>query len=377
VYDGEARGVLGGLRKWGLVRAFIPIWGIAVTVGAAGRFDELAASAAAARRANQIPEAIALYRQALELNGDWAEGWWFAGTLSYALFNYKDCESALGRFVTLDGSRALGFALLGLCEFENGHGDAARAHIERGLAPGGNLPPEVEAGVRFHYGMLLTQAGSFEPGRRELARFARAGDAQPVVVLALGLNALRERLLPKDLPLERQGLVKAAGHAACAWMAGDSGKADEAFAVLVSQYPASPGVHYFYGTYLGTSEPEESRVQFERELQIQPANGAADAMLALLLLPEDDAGALKHAQHAFAEMPADPLAAYAYGKALLAKGAVREAIERLEAAERMDTQTLAYHTALADAYARMGLDEDARRERAQSKSMAKEQSGTH
>lgn len=336
--------------------------------GAAGAgFEELAANAAAARRANRIPDAIELYRQALALKRDWPEGWWFVGTLSYATYRYADGKAAFEHFVSLDESRELAWALLGLCEFETGHFDGALTHLERGLA-GGKLPPEVETGVRFHAGMLLTRAGRFDRGRRELERFAKMGE--PAVVTAIGLNGLRERQLPQEIPEARKEVVAAAGRAARAWMAGEASEAASAFAALVAQYPAAAGVHYLYGTYLGAARPVEARAEFERELKIDPKNGAAEAALALLLLPDDAAGALRRAKKAAAEMADDPLAQYAYGKALVDGGEVQEGIERLRAAIAMDPGMLSYHAALAGAEARAGLDTEAREERARAKAMA-------
>jgi tetratricopeptide (TPR) repeat protein len=332
-------------------------------------FNELAAGAAAARRANHIPEAIELYKQALALKGDWPEGWWFVGTLSYSLYHYADCEEALGQFVRLDQARALAWALDGLCEFETGHYDAALLHLEKGLATPGGLAPEVEAGARFHDGMLLTRAARFDRGRRQLERFARMGAGEPSVVTAIGLNALRERLLPQEIPEARKELVMAAGKAARAWMAGETSEADAAFAALVARYSAGPGVHYLYGTYLGTARPEEARAEFERELKIDPENGAAEAMLALLL-PDDAEGALRHAKKAAAKTADDPLAQYAYGKALVENGGVEAGIERLKVAIRLDPGTLSYHTALAIAEAKAGRDAEAREERALSKAIA-------
>jgi predicted Zn-dependent protease len=117
-------------------------------------------------------------------------------------------------------------------------------------------------------------------------------------------------------------------------MAGETSEADAAFAVLVGRYSAAPGVHYLYGTYLATARPAEARAEFERELKIDPENGAAEAMLALL--PDDAVGALRHARKAASRMADDPLAQSAYGKALVESGEAAAGIERLEAAVRMD-----------------------------------------
>jgi cytochrome c-type biogenesis protein CcmH/NrfG len=47
------------------------------------RFDAVARQAEAARSANQIPDAIRLYREATRLNPAWSDGWWYLGSLYY------------------------------------------------------------------------------------------------------------------------------------------------------------------------------------------------------------------------------------------------------------------------------------------------------
>ena len=112
--------------------------------------------------------------------------------------------------------------------------------------------------------------------------------------------------------------------------------------------------------------------EFRRELELNPENADAAAMLALLLVHADDpAGrAALRARKRPAERPADALAEYAYGEVLMRTGDLRPAIARLEAAERLDPAALEYHMALASAYSRAGRHEDARRERRVSMDMA-------
>jgi predicted Zn-dependent protease len=350
------------------------LWTVAAVGGKAATFDELAAEAAAARRGNHIPEAIELYRQAVQLRASWEEGWWFLGTLSYATYRYADGEAAFDEFVKLDDKRALAWSLLGLCEFETGKYDRALAHLRQGLA-GKDLAPEVEAGVRFHYGLLLSRAGLFDQGKRELERYARGGAHEPMLIAGLGLNALHQPLLPKEVPAERLNAVVKAGTAARVWVLGETDKAEAGFQDLLREYPTIAGVHYLYGTYLSYTRPEEATVEFRRELELNPANADAGAMLALLLAHANDlAGALPYAKKAAAERPADALAEYAYGEVLMGMGDLRPAVARLEAAERLDPDALEYHMALASAYSRAGRREDARHERRMSMDMAGVQS---
>ena len=348
----------------------IVLWTI-VSIGVhAATFDELAAQAAAARRGNNIPEAIELYRRAVQLRASWAEGWWFLGTLSYATYQYAGCEAAFDEFVKLDDKRALAWSLLGLCEFETGNYDPALDHLRQGLA-GKDLAPEVEAGVRFHYGLLLTKAGLFDMGKRELERYSRGGAHEPMLIEGLGLNALHQPLLPNEVPAERLAAVEKAGEAARRWILGETDKAEAGFQELLKEYPAVAGVHYLYGTYLSYVRPDEAIAEFRRELELNPANADAAALLALLLMHASDlSGALPYAKKAAAERPADALVEYAYGEVLLGTGDLRPAIARLEAAERLDPAALEYHMALTGAYSRAGRHQDARRERRLSMDMA-------
>jgi|HubBroStandDraft_1064217.scaffolds.fasta_scaffold01340_4 tetratricopeptide (TPR) repeat protein len=347
------------------------VWAVAGVAGKAATFDDLAAAAAAARRDNNIAGAIEVYRQAVQLRPSWAEGWWFIGTLSYATYHYADGEAAFDEFVKLDDKRALAWSLLGLCEFETGRYDRAQEHLQQGLASGKDLPPEVEAGVRFHYGLLLSRAGLFDPAKRELGRYARGGAHEPMLIAGLGLNALHQPLLPNEVPADRLDAVVKAGAAARFWILGETDKAEDGFQQLLKEYPAIAGGHYLYGTYLSYTRPEEALAEFRRELELNPANVDAGAMLALLLVYANDiSAALPYAKKAAADRPADALAEYAYGKVLMGLGDLGPAIARLEAAERLDPDAIEYHMSLATAYSRAGRRDDARRERRISLDMA-------
>jgi tetratricopeptide (TPR) repeat protein len=348
------------------------LWILAAVGANAATFDELAAQAAVARRGNNIPEAIELYRQAVQLRASWEEGWWFLGTLSYATYRYAEGQAAFGEFVKLDDKRALAWSLLGLCEFETGRYDQALDHLRQGLAVGKDLAPEVEAGVRFHYGLLLTRAGLFEQGKRELERYAQGGAHEPMLIAGLGLNALQQPLLPKEVPAERIDLVEKAGETTRLWILGETAKAETAFQELLKEYPTVAGVHYLFGAYLSRTRPEEATAELRRELELNPANAGADALLALLLLNANDlSGALPYAKKAAAERPSDALAEYAYGRVLLGTGDLLAATARLETAERLDPAAMEYHMALASAYSRGGRNSDARRERRLSMDLAK------
>ena len=85
----------------------------------AATFEELAAKATAAREAGNIPQAVDLYREALQLKPTCTEGRWFLGTLSYDSDRYDIGRQAV-EFVKLEDKAPPGWSFLGLCEFETG-----------------------------------------------------------------------------------------------------------------------------------------------------------------------------------------------------------------------------------------------------------------
>ena len=270
----------------------------------AAAFEDLAAQAAAARRANHIPQAIEFYRGAVQLQPSWAEGWWFLGTLSYAAYQYADGVAAFNQFVKLDSRRGLAWSLLGLCEFETADYESALDHLQRGLSSQ-DLPPEVEAGARFHYGLLLTREGRFDQARRELGQYALGGGNEPLLIAALGLNALHLPLLPKQVPPQQSELVMQAGAASRSWILGETAQAEAGFRALATAQPTGPGVHFLLGSYLSYSRPAEAMAELRRELQLNPTNADAAAILALLLVQAGDiTAALPYARKAATERPA-------------------------------------------------------------------------
>jgi tetratricopeptide (TPR) repeat protein len=346
---------------------------IAASAASAATFEELAAQAATARDANNIPQAIQFYQQALELKPTWEEGWWFLGTLSYDSDQYEIGRQAFAEFVKLAGKAAPGWSFLGLCEFETGDYAHSLEHIRRGLEMGG-LEPAIEQVLRFHEALLLTRLGLFDQASPRFVPFVRRGVHDPNLIAGIGLTALHEPLLPKEIPADRQDLIAAAGQTVYLWMAGDTSKTGPAFHSLVDSYAMAPGVHYLYATYLLSFRPaEEAVAELKRELEVNPRSTEARAMIALLMVRAGaSAAALPLVRQAAQDGPTNPMAQYTYGLILAGSGDLPQAIERLETAERLDPANIEYHMGLAGAYSRAGRHADARRERQTSIALAKE-----
>ena len=327
---------------------------MAVPAGRAASFEELSRQATAAREADQIPQAIDLYRQALQLKADWSEGWFYLGTLYYDADRFADAQPAFEQFVKLVDKPA-GWAFLGLCEFETGSYTLARDHLQRALD--GGVSPEIEQVVRFHEALLLTRLGLFDQALHWYRTLVSSGINNPALIAGLGLNSLSRATLPAETPPDQQEFVAAVGHAAYVWMLGDDAKTQAAFHALVDAYPAYPGVHNLYATYLLIAHPEAAMPELRRELEVNPQSVEARAMLALLLVQAGQTA------EAAADAKKDGHAWWQASAGIVADSDPKEAAAHLEIAERLDPSNLEYHVALAHVYSRLGRNEEARQER--------------
>ncbi len=346
---------------------------VCVVLSAADDFGSLAARATAAREAGRAEEAARFYQQALQLKPAWAEGWWYLGMAAYDGDAYPACRMAFGKFLALEPKSAPAAALLGLCEYETGAYREALNHLTSARTSAGGLPPEVEQVARFHHGLLLTAAGHFDEATRELRPLIPKASGNPALLTAVGLDALQLPLLPKDVPAALAPAVTAAGETAALWVSGDSEKTSAAFQDLLARFSSVSGVHAFYATYLlGEAKPQDAVRELRTELDRNPANARARALLALVLEKLGNvAEALPLAARAVADAPTLPRAQYAYGLTLLDTGETAKAIPLLESAERAEPGQLEYHTAIARAYSKAGRYDDARRERRASIDLAR------
>jgi tetratricopeptide (TPR) repeat protein len=333
----------------------------------AATFEDLSARATVAREENHLPEAVSLYRQALEINPKWQAGWWFLGTILYDTNQYMGCRDALGHFVELKTDAAPAWGILGLCEFQTGKYAQSLAHLERCLSLGPSDQPEMEKVLRYHEAILLTHAGDFDHAIQKYVWFVRGSAPSSVLLTALGLAALRATLLPKDIPAGQEDLFSTAGTAAFAQMAGDTAGAQRSFRTLLERYPTAHHVHYLYACSLLAATPDQAIQEFRRELELTPASGGTLTMLAWALLNRgDSAVALPLAAKAAKNEPGYPLAQYVVGRSLVETGDVAGGIQHLELAAKLDPANLENHLTLAAAYPKVHRYRDARRERQRS-----------
>ena len=151
------------------------------------------------------------------------------------------------------------------------------------------------------------------------------------------------------------------------------GKWDEAakeYRAILEKNPRLSGMHYRLGRiYLSAPKTattmEDARKEFEEELRIDPGNSAAEFVLGEMALQVPDLEkAIKHLSRAV-QLDAGFADAYLeLGRALISAERLSEAAGALETAARLQPGNPMAHFHLANAYARLGRNEEARRERA-------------
>src|SRR5436305_5652122 len=275
------------------------------------RFADFAARATAAREASRLPEAIGLYKEAVNLDPKWEEGWWFLGSLLYDTDQYAAGRDSLAHVVDLDPKAYAAWGLLGLCEFETGDCGIWLRHIQRALDAGPETQGQMEGALRYHEAVLLTRAGGLEDALQKYAWFARRGVQNPEMIASLGLAALRSPSTPAAIPAPQRELYSSAGRAAYLILSGDFQNGREALEQLVASFPETHYVHYFYGSFFAATDPATALNEFRRELKVTPSSGAANAMIAWILLQRGDAaGALPYAETAAKYEPNSSTASY-------------------------------------------------------------------
>jgi tetratricopeptide (TPR) repeat protein len=330
-----------------------------------GNFDDLARRAAAAHESGDAKQALLLYRQALEIQPNWPEGWRRLGVLRYATGDFPHAIPPLKRFVALNPRAGDMWALLGLSEFEVKDYDNALIHLRRGTDLGLTATPDAVRKAKYHLAVLLNRNSEFESAADVLISAVGPSALEQQINLALGIALLRMPVLPDQISPSQASLLRTAGEAA-SFLA--QSKYDRAFAILepmLRQYPNTPFLHYAYGSALAdASRYDDAQVQLQQEIKISPRSALPHVRLASIALrthrPE---AAVVSARPALELDPSSAEAHYLLGRAFLEMARIPDAVGELEIARKLMPTSPEVHFNLARAYAKAKRPEDARQER--------------
>lgn len=332
----------------------------------AAQFDQLAQRANAAREADKLEEAVALYVQALRLRPNWKEGWWYAGSMFYERDRYAEARDAFRNFVAIDQKFGPAWSMLGLCEFQLRDYQAALASLRRGNTLGLGDNEELRLVARYHEAILHNRFGQFELAYDAMLRAITPQNPAPDLLIALGLTMLRLPLLPAEAPADKREVIFKAGRAAFLAATNRLPEAAQEYKDLVVAYPNEPGVHYAYGVFLLRDSPDAALAEFRRELELSPQHVAARLQIAFEYIKRGQhAQGLPFAEEAARLAPELFATHNALGRILLETGDVERAVKALETGVRLAPDSPEMHFALARAYARAGRQQDAARARAE------------
>lgn len=326
------------------------------------RFEELSRRAEA--ELQHDPEAaIRLYREALTLRPDWAEGWFYLAAALYGRNEFPESQKAFQRAATLAPDNGTVWSFLGLCEYQMGTYEQALFDIRKGEALGLGDNKQFISTVRNRGAMICLRAGEFGQAMEQLQPLAIIGDDSSATIEAFGVTALGMPHLP---PVNQRTLVQLAGHAAWALAAQREEETKNAFQQLVAQYPNEPGVHYLNGIYLLAHDPDTAASEFRKELQIRPEHVPARLQLASIELKAGDAQeAARLARESVSLQQGNMYAHMMLGRALLSAGQFDQAISELQTAVKLDPQKSQPHFYLEQAYRRLGRTAEAQKESAE------------
>jgi tetratricopeptide (TPR) repeat protein len=327
----------------------------------------LSAKAKAARESGNSDEALRLYLEALRLRPDWAEGWWFAGTIYYEGDQYEQARDAFRHLLAKTPNTAAGWGMLGLCEFQTRQYQESLAHLQHAHSMGLGAHEEIRDVVDYHRALLFTRIGEFDQAMGLVALAITQGKDSPLLVEAMGIAALRKPVLPSELPPTEREIVMDVGRALCDGSARRVSDASTEFDQILKKYPETPQLHYLYGLILITSEPDKAIEQFKAELEISPRHAEALYSIAREYDKRSDfAAAVPFAKRAVDVNPQFAPAHALWGKTLIDSGEdVKLGISEIEAAVKMSPGNPQNHYLLAMAYTKAGRGGDAARERAE------------
>jgi tetratricopeptide (TPR) repeat protein len=311
-------------------------------------------------------EAAGLYKQALALRPEWAEGWLYMGGALYQAGRYPEATDALRKGVELAPVIGTGWALLGLSESQLEDQDQALADIRKGEGLGLGTNDQFETAVRVRAAQLLIRSSSFDEALAQLQPLSRHHDNPQPVEEAMGLAVLA---MPDDiaqLSPQKRAVVGLAGKAAWAFSTQHPEAAAAGYRQLLEQYPNEPGVHYADGLYLMETDLAAALAEFQKEVQNNPKHWPALLAIASLQIrqgaPEQ---AIETLHAALKIVPAKYhwLCHTDLGRADLDANNPDAAIGELENAVRQMPSSANVHFFLAQAYRQAGRKADADRER--------------
>jgi Flp pilus assembly protein TadD len=296
---------------------------------------------------------------------DWAEGWWYLGTMAYDHSHFQRAVEALTKVTALAPRDGNAFAMLGLSEARLGRKQSALAHLSHGLALGVGDEANMRHVVLFTQANLLLAEGEFGHAQKILDQLVQE-QVQPDddFLIALGRAVLGLQSSASTADTGMRNLILMAGKAEVLAANRETDAALSAYGDLVKRFPKVHNVEFAYGRFLLANHLDEQAVTaFKSEIANSPKHLLARLGIAGALLRVDPASSEIYAEQAVHLAPKLEETHYLFGASLLAVGDVERSIPELEIAAHLNPSDSRVYFDLAKAYTRVHRDRDARQAR--------------
>lgn len=307
--------------------------------------------------------AIDLYSRALVSNPQWTEGWWKYGGLLYQTGRFHEASQAFGRLTRLAPNNPLGFALLGLCDYELEDWNNAALHLNKALNRGG-LPQDISRFSMYHLGLTLLHQQNQSGALLAFKILFHQDPNYPDLDMALGAAELDLEGPPAPASPVFSA-AQLAGSAALATLNGQPADAEKAYRDLVARFPNQPHAHLSFGVFLESQHREdEATKEFAAETKVNPNTAVPWLWLGRVAIAQQKPEAARSYAARAKELDAkEPLSFLIEGRSFMLEHRWQEALVPLREAENRVPQSSEVHYALASVYSALHRTQDADRER--------------
>ena len=257
--------------------------------------------------------------------------------------------------------------MLGLCRVELKQDGEALKHLSSAEQLGVLQDAQLRRVVLFQLGSVQLRSRRFTDAKDTFSQLIRDGIRSDEVITGMGMAALG--MLPANLPDKNtpgRDVVDRVGRAQSFASKKDFGEAKQIYALLTTEYPTYPNLHFAFGRlHLDAHELDEAVAEFQKELENDPRHLGALLEIAAVRYRVDSAEGIKYAERAVKVSPQLPFAHYLLGLLYLDTDRAAEAVPELEIARKAFAKQAQVYFALGNAYAKLGRKADAVRMRAE------------
>jgi tetratricopeptide (TPR) repeat protein len=324
---------------------------------------KLKSEAIQAQAAGKDDLAAGLYSQALEQDPAWTEGWWRYGGLLYEAQKFQLASDAFGRLTQLAPQNSLGFALLGMCEYELGDWSNASLHLNKALVQGG-LPQSIANGAMYEYALVLMRQKNRNGALIALRLLQHTAPDFPNLVPAFGSAELGMDQIPAPGTADAEA-VSLDGQAAIAVLQLKPQDAERLYRQVIQEHPQLPFAHLCLALFLeNLGRHAEAEDQLKAEVAANQASPDAWIWLARFALARRDSELTrKYASEAKKRAPNDGLPYLLSGKSYVIDQRWNKALDDLQKAEALSPDSYEVHYALVTVYGALHDEQAADSER--------------